>query len=1433
MKTRTLVRQLALITMIFGISACAGDSCSCDGFVTKDFPVDKADKTIPKSGEVRVTESGLSFLSDNLPDIVAGFLPGGLNFCVPPSSVSGVDICSDGSTCAGGGLGCNMTLTIDDADIVATHPDTLSVTILIGDLNETLPLEFLGADCTLRLHSEADQDQPATIGGAIPITFTVDTSSPFNDVRVEIQDAEVDTDDVGYDIDAVSFGDLLVCEGADLIAESDFVRNLLLSQLEDQFIPIIQEQFDQFLCQPCDEGCPIGSSCNMDQGLCRYGDDTCPQNPLGLAGELKLGTVLADYTENPDASVDLTVRAADQAVVDTGLTLALRSGYDPVEGSLCIPVDPTARKFAALPLSPTVTGNTRPDGTPFHFGLGYHKTAFEELLWSVWGSGATCLRVGTDTVGLVTTGAFGALLPSIKQLAYGKTSEAYVKIVPQTPPKVILGANDVTPMGNSYQIDDPLMTIDWKDLDVHIYGYVQDRFTRIVTVRMDLLLPIAVVADGMGGIIPVLGDFEEALTNERILHAGLVAEDPERILELLPTLIGFALPALADSLADPIEIPEFFGFRIHIGPGDVTSVDNNTSIAIFADLELAQMPLTLRSDTTIIDQRVDLSRRTPSGMVRPTVTLDVLPLANIAQLDQSTGEVEYSYRVDHGTWSMFNRTNELLVDHPLLVWPGEHRIDVRARYVGEPYTVDPTPASTTVVIDWEPPTVEIERRDAIVTFDGSDVVDPQNELQYRYKLITGDSPSAWTQWSRRDQLDLAGIDTPERFRLDVEVRDRAGNTGEDTQTITWHRPLERRELPTTNTADTENQPRLGCNAAGGEGPAGLAWLLLVGGGFLLVRRRRSAQLRVVGLAALLSVGACKCGEDPPVQDDGCDPACAENQDCVNGQCITPSQCTVDEDCSEHEQCLGGECVPAPTCEELCDCPAGEFATCENDECACQPYCPDGCEDGQYCCHDSNSCESLPDPCAETVCDIGFGPVVQTDASGDSASCEVAPGTCECEKLPPLPLGWHGHYADIDRNGGTTAIAAYNSTYEDLMVGIIDSNLDITWHFVDGTPDMGDVQGALDGPRGGIADKGEDVGRYTSIAIDDAGNIHVFYQDSDRNVLKWARGSANGAQYDFEISDLDTNGDTGYWTSAVHLDGTIHLVYSVKSVDDGEGGYASQLRHVSFDASGTPADPTATNTEIVAAVSDNPCGFACTVRRNVCFANAGQCAEPSGDCTQDCADGSACYMGTCEIVYKSPAVGYLRAAGTNAELSTTPDGGLLLVYWDHSQRSVAWSRWDGANWGTPALIGTGTGPWASGMVDAADNVHLAYMEAGEPPQLTYLNISSATPEIIQDGIRDTTDWWLVNDIGDGVDLRVATDGTVTAVYQDATQHVLKIATRDGSGNWTVSDLATSGEPYTGSYGFYAAMLKLPEAQMAVELVIDNQLDPTKAAPAIHE
>lgn len=1427
--------KFALLSVVIFMAACSSNSCSCNGFEQAPFPEEHYDKTLPRGGQVRVTESGLDFLEGQVPSLISQFQPGGLSFCVPPSNGT-ADICTD-STCTDGSDGCQVDLAIDDAQLNPQPTDTLNADITVGQIGgrdaqgndlDLIDVHIIGATCYVHIYDKSgDKADPAEINATVPVTFSIDQNSPTKDMRVEIGDVQMDdfTDQVDYELN----GGFLCTVGGWL---SGLFNGTINGMINDQLTSAIDGIRAGQLCRACGDGqpaCPSNSTCGDNSGSqsCMYPDDTCVPRNLGVEGNLMLGQVLGDYSQNPDASVAIMAKAADTATVDTGLSVGLRTGAQPSDFGRCVPVDPTTRpSLDPIDPSPSILADSRPNGgDPFMIGIGMHKRAIEHILWSTWGGGALCMKIDSNDVDQLSAATLGTLLPSIKELA-GGDAMLYLQIAPQKAPTVKLGDNLVVPDGDTYTIDDPLMTIDWKDLDLHFYVYAHERFVRVFTLRADLLLPIALASDGQGQLVPVLGDLGDAIQNIRPVKTELLKEDPQDIIDLIPTLMSLALPSLAGSISQPIDLPEVMGFRIALEQEDITSVDNRTMIALYADLVPANtQPYSMMLDTSIYQSEVDLSEWTDAGIPRPKAILDVAATLPAYARPDAADDIEYSWRVDGGVWSMFHRSERLEIQDPMLVLEGRHRIEVRARFRGDVATTEAEPDTTFVTVDYGAPDFSIERDGSTVTLAALDAVDAPEDMQYRYRIVDGQGHAEWSPWLSDNLIDLHEVGAPEHFRLVAQVRDRAGHVSEDEQNVVWKSaPLED-GAPDMGGAGGNAEPQAGgCQSAGQNAPVGAAGgLLAVFGVLLLLWRRgsndrrwkqwlRKSSLLVVAIAAIGLTGCDDEAGSTSNNGNACDPACADNQECVEGTC----------------QLIEGACDT----DDQCSCEDGQIGVCGDDGmCACQQACADGCGDDQFCCYQSNACQDLPDPCADQVCDPGFEPEATSMGTGDSSTCEVTGAACDCVSLPPLPLRVHGMYASVAQNGDVRAASVYNQTYTDLMVGTVDDNGEPTWYFVDGLPDSGDIEGALDGPRGGIADPGADVGTHTAIGVDADGNLHVLYRDEDNATLKYARGTKGADGYTFETKTIDDQGDTGYYSSLMVDGGTVHAVYSVFQYEDPDMGWQTQLRYINFPVDAA-LDQLAPEAEVLhSEATDNPCGGACG-RFELCY-TAGEpaCAEPTTDCTDTCAAGTECNAGTCEPYYQKPKKSYPMMVGVFSQLSKTADG-LAVTFYDNLQQQVGWTTRASDAWAEPQFLGEASGPYVSGAYDADGNLHLAYMDP-DTQNLVYEVVGQGTREVIADAVRDTADGYLMSDIGEDVDLRLHADGTVQVIYQDATWHKLMEATRDTDGNWSTQTLGEPGDPYDGAHGFYAAMVRNPDSsEMAVDFVLNNQADPAEGKPDFH-
>ena len=154
----------------------------------------------------------------------------------------------------------------------------------------------------------------------------------------------------------------------------------------------------------------------------------------------------------------------------------------------------------------------------------------------------------------------------------------------------------------------------------------------------------------------------------------------------------------------------------------------------------------------------------------------------------------------------------------------------------------------------------------------------------------------------------------------------------------------------------------------------------------------------------------------------------------------------------------------------------------------------------------------------------------------------------CGCIPDIAPGDVGRFSSMTLIGADAYVAAYNNTYGDLMIGhITPPGVVSDWDFVDGVPDEApDIANSHE--RGGISDKGDDVGRYTSIATSSTNEPIIAYYDKTHGALKFASFGAirwHTHTVDVGIGTPDTGGDdVGRWASlSVGPDGRPAIAYS--------------------------------------------------------------------------------------------------------------------------------------------------------------------------------------------------------------------------------------------------------------------------------------------------
>ncbi len=1493
---RTLQRRGWMILGVLALFACdSAGSSGCAGCgTTTPYPANAP--AVENGVQVRLSRPGLDFLESNIDPLISEFAGGGLDFCVPESS--GPDLCYERQCSDGSGTGCDLGITIDDVRIAAVDPGTLEVTIVIGGLfqaEDFIEVDLFGfaSECIVRLGTQNDAGLPVKLR----VAFTVDPSTRDVALALASEEVEIDFNALDIEIDGRDIEDFIVCEGVDFLADLSFIQDILFSTIQDQLGGFIDPLVSDFLCRKCDTAadCAQGDTCVEQDGnnVCwNAAQERCAPLILGIEGAVDFGALVASVSPGLEAELLYQIKAHGYADArNQGMSLGVRGGTW-AEKAECVPTVPPPSNLVA-PRSTVLEGNLRPDGQPFHLGLGVHEYFLDEALWGVFNSGGLCLAVGTSTSDFISTGTFATLLPSLRELTGGANSPMIIQLAPQQPPTIDVGAGTLDP--NTGAIVDPLLTLRWSNLDLHFLAFFNERYVRLFTLNTDLVVPLGLDATPEG-IIPVIGDLTDAFARLDVRSSELLTEPPTLLQELIPSIVSLALPLLGDSLSSPIELPEIQGFRLVVDEGSFAGIENNTMLGLFLRLEAAPPGMNLdalpplETAARIVEVRLPEARlmRPVEGLSeedrlaalwasRPRVEVEAQALFGGQPVE---GEAEFSWRLDGGLWSPFQADPLLVVDGPLLLLQGHHSLEVRARRRGEVGSLDRTPAEVAVIIDVEPPRLALERQGAQVLLRGEDAVSRPEALRYAVRVDGG----AWSAPEARDVIDLdalaEGVAGERQVKIEVKVLDEAGHEALETATFAVHGRVSRESGSSDGCDCAQVGPR--------SGGSPLLALLLMGAGGLGVafwRRRRGRGTPKAGAKALAVLGllgaflASGCEDDaPPVtgQTVACPEFCPSGEVCRRGACVADGSCELEEDCTGGRQCVEGLCVEI-ACASSAECPVGEAcvedrqgnvvcaavsceadaacgelncgprpAVCDGGTCACEAWCSAGCGEMQLCCQQDNTCRDLASPCEGFPCDPGFAPVITTPPTGDPKSCQVAEaGACACEALPPLPEGSIGRYLDAVEVGGVIYVSAYNETYGDLMVGRVGADDAITWWFVDGVPTGAPVVGQIDGPRGGIRDRGDDVGRFTSIAATAAGELLVTYRDETHRDLKLAIGQPGAGGFTWTFQVIDATGDVGLWGDlSLGSDGLPAVAYLAPGAqaDAADPAATSGLRWAQA-AGSVAAGFTWTITELDTQPAAFYCDGGCGTTEK-CRADTNTCARSlsAGRCNDACGEGEGCFEDGCAPL--APAPPALRelpeAAGLYARVARFSSGDAAIVYYDRVGGDLRFIRQEAGAWTAPRILDgrdaqgqdtTDAGQFCDLAVDASDNVHIVYVDAVKD-DLRYLNLSAGTSVVVDDGVRIQAGALSTNLVGQDAAILIDDAGQVRIAYQDATFHDLLLARANEAGSWDILTLAGDESAYAGAFGFYARHLGIGGQSVVVHFKYNRQVEPAANGVVLH-
>ena len=725
--SRVLAYTIIFLVAVGATFNCAGGGCQGCEFmepIPGGFP---SEKRIENGIQVRVTSDGIQFLEDNLDTILADMMPDGLIFQVPPKCdqeilfVGILDLCGQGSSdnCVADDPPCLLELEILDLSLTPSPPASIDIVTQINFWSlETMHTYGLlsSLDCDIEVDTRLGSQPYVT--AVAEIEFIQDSES--NRTRaalsnVDIPDGEIEGDDL-----SISGG--LTCSAIDT-----FFKNTVIDRVKEQMSEKIEEMMLS-TCVECDPDapeCPEMSSCqevvledNEGNELFYYycfedTEEGCVQ-AMGTDGRIDLGALLYSLSPGSDSAMDIHARAGGySSAVNEGMSLGMLSGAmgSPVNHP-CVPAAEPP-EIVPAPRSTSFESNTRPDGASFQMGMGMHKSVLNAAGYALYDSGTLCMEIGPRQSSFLTVGTFGALLDSLNDLVKEGDPAVVLSLRPKNPLTFELGSGTTDENGD---IEEPLITVKSQELAIDFYALIDYRFIRIFRIIGDLSLPLNLEINEFNQLVPVLGDLQTAFENVRAEESPLLAEDPEEIAAVFPILMDTASGMLGEDLLAPIEIPVFAGFQLLFEEGSIASVDNNTFLAIYANLNYVGVvpeepsPFKWAVKTTAElkslkmpraeDFRAKTIEDTLYGGPVAVLSLDAA-LRDMESQFQSNPheEFEFSYRLNGGPWSPYFKNKTLEIQRPALWLKGVHEVEVKGRIQGRPESADPSPAFVEIEIN--------------------------------------------------------------------------------------------------------------------------------------------------------------------------------------------------------------------------------------------------------------------------------------------------------------------------------------------------------------------------------------------------------------------------------------------------------------------------------------------------------------------------------------------------------------------------------------------------------------------------------------------------------------------------------------------------------------------------------------------------------------
>ncbi|MEZ4307661.1 MAG: hypothetical protein R3F14_06400 [Polyangiaceae bacterium] len=1380
---RSLLSHLLAVSGLLLAAGCAGNGCTGCGVTPLPQGFSK-EARVENAGSLRITQSGMGFLSDNAGALVKSLLggmgqAGVLTFNIPTTSGSqfGIDysVCPGGAKPGASPPECVAEIDMGNAtfDMATAAPNVIQLTGTAPMRLQDLPIDFVylfvpdSTDAVINGNG-ACPGSPQTFAD-IDVSFDLSIQIDPDPAHVRQGYSRVVVNKVTIDEAQLSAA-LKFCGGAPGQL-GNLIDNILIGALVDA----LPGQIERALCEPPSDtaspACPDGSS--DDNGCCVYVNDGSPvPQLLGMDGHADLGQLLASVSPGTRSGIDFVFAGGGQNgsppwgnlnPVGGGATLGMYGGTKAAPVSSCVkPANMTPPQGIPIPdelLANTVGGWPAGLAGP-DVGLAVSERFFNYALGGMYDSGVLCIGIDADTIGslspvAISSGAVETLFlaKGARHLGfYGDPQPVALTIRPGAPPTVVFGNG--TDLEN-----DPLIRLGLKSFAIDFYLWSLDRYVRFMTYTADLELPMNLTStpQGLEPVAEGLQVISATVTNTDLLSSE--DSDPATIeksvtglftgilgTQLVGALSNVTIP-LNDQLASlgiTLTIPETVDGQGSPGMRKL-SKGNDNFLGIFGALGLASPPPPPNeTNAQVVKKAVD-----PAGLSIRTATKDNAPIVEIAlSSPQEVGldPVEYQVRLDGGFWRPWSTKRELTLRNGLLRLEGHHTIEVRSRIAGQPMTLDPTPAVLDVLIDVHAPSIQVKPRgDGQAEIVVRDAASKPEAVQVRHRVDGG----AWSEWIAAS--DLALVDVPSGGDLQVEARDEEGLVGTASMAI--------RGKPAATSGGGCGCTVAGDTSADGKAAAILGALLL--GVFLRLGKRRRAKANGRDGGAPEGSRNGRDGGAPEGSRNGRDGGAPEGSRSVGVTRAKKHRTT-----AHRVRALTALSALAT---------AAMFAGCN---CGDTPNDPTG----------------------------GAGGTGGTGAGGTGTTEPPCP---TCDELNP---GLAGSYSSVVVVGDTLWVAGYLEKaltknedpwfWGDLGVGKFDGTR-VQWEAVDGVPEeeVDPEKYDVNGFRGGVTGEGDNVGLWTSIAAKSDGTLGVAYHDVTHGSLKFAQRK-EGAAWTITTVEEKAPANFGRYGKLAVVNSAWTIAYL--AIEQGAGGAITSSVRVA-----SSSDGASWAFEDVIQNPETPCTAKLCGTGNVCVDDSALCAPKTTGCDPVCTGATCVDIGgtpTCKAIKPASALeAYPEATGLYIAVAPEPTGSLGMVFYDRIKGDLWMASKASGSWVSTLVDGQlggvdsgDVGIGAGLAIDPSGTWHIVYSN-GYDEWVQYVQVQDGvpgTPEIIDDGsgIGGTPFADGRHIVGDDASILVTAGGDIHIAYQDATIGKLHYAvgTPAANGhNWSVKVLDQEG------------------------------------------